>query len=74
MVLPMSLMSLHPVVVQVREACSILDIDVLFYPCPKDGPTWRAKVCCCQEESALRKAIWPLLVLQNMQLAEAASE
>ncbi|KAK9837611.1 hypothetical protein WJX74_001327 [Apatococcus lobatus] len=28
---------------KVREACSILDIDVLFYPCPKDGPTWRAK-------------------------------
>ncbi len=29
---------------QVREACSILDIDVEFFPCPKDGPTWRAKV------------------------------
>ena len=29
---------------QVREACSILDLDVLFYPCPKDGPNWRPKV------------------------------
>ncbi|KAK9785024.1 hypothetical protein WJX73_009973 [Symbiochloris irregularis] len=26
---------------KVREACSILDIDVEFFPCPKDGPTWR---------------------------------
>ena len=30
--------------IQVREACSILDLDVLFYPCPKDGPNWRPKV------------------------------
>lgn len=30
--------------VQVREACSLLDLDVLFYPCPKDGPNWRPKV------------------------------
>ncbi len=29
---------------QVREACTLLDIDVLFYPCPKGGPTWRPKV------------------------------
>ena len=29
---------------QVREACSILDIDIEFFPCPKDGPTWRAQV------------------------------
>ena len=29
---------------QVREATTLLDIDVLFYPCPKGGPTWRPKV------------------------------
>lgn len=29
---------------QVREACSILDIDVEFFPCPKNGPTWRPQV------------------------------
>lgn len=28
---------------KVREACTLLDIDVLFYPCPKGGPTWRPK-------------------------------
>ncbi len=28
---------------QVREAVSVLDLDVLVYPCPKDGPTWRPK-------------------------------
>ncbi|KAL4434125.1 hypothetical protein ABPG75_000566 [Micractinium tetrahymenae] len=26
---------------KVREAVCILDLDVAFYPCPKDGPTWR---------------------------------
>eukprot|EP00884_Botryococcus_braunii_P002629 jgi/Botrbrau1/12367/Bobra.0239s0016.1 len=26
---------------KVREVASILDIDVLFRPCPKGGPTWR---------------------------------
>ncbi|PSC77062.1 hypothetical protein C2E20_0521 [Micractinium conductrix] len=26
---------------KVREAVSILDLDVVFYPTPKDGPTWR---------------------------------
>ena len=31
---------------QVREACTLLDIDVKFYPCPKGGPTWRPKVQC----------------------------
>ncbi len=29
---------------QVREAVSILDLDVMFYPCPAGGPTWREKV------------------------------
>ena len=28
---------------QVREIVSILDIDVLFYPCPKNGPNFRPK-------------------------------
>lgn len=28
---------------KVREACTLLDVDVLFYPCPKGGPTWRPK-------------------------------
>lgn len=28
---------------QVREIISILDIDVLFYPCPKNGPNFRPK-------------------------------
>lgn len=29
---------------QVREIVSVLDIDVLFYPCPKNGPNFRPKV------------------------------
>ncbi|GFR42224.1 hypothetical protein Agub_g3117 [Astrephomene gubernaculifera] len=28
---------------KVREAICILDLDVLVYPCPKDGATWRPK-------------------------------
>lgn len=28
---------------KVREIVSILDLDVLFYPCPKDGPHFRPK-------------------------------
>ena len=28
---------------QVREAVVILDLDVIYYPCPKGGPTWRPK-------------------------------
>ena len=45
--------------VQVREATTLLDIDVLFYPCPKGGPTWRPKVrlppgfFVCQQYQAL---------------------
>lgn len=31
-------------ILQVREAVSILDLDVMFYPCPAGGPTWREKV------------------------------
>lgn len=29
---------------KVREAVSILDLDVVFYPCPRGGPTYRVKV------------------------------
>ncbi|PPR92431.1 hypothetical protein GOBAR_AA28230 [Gossypium barbadense] len=29
---------------QVREIVAVLDIDVLFYPCPKNGPNFRPKV------------------------------
>ncbi|KAK9850981.1 hypothetical protein WJX84_003147 [Apatococcus fuscideae] len=29
---------------KVREAVSILDLDVAYYPCPAGGPTWREKV------------------------------
>uniref|UniRef100_A0A2N9H362 GST N-terminal domain-containing protein n=1 Tax=Fagus sylvatica TaxID=28930 RepID=A0A2N9H362_FAGSY len=28
----------------VREIIAVLDIDVLFYPCPKNGPNFRPKV------------------------------
>eukprot|EP00238_Polyblepharides_amylifera_P014951 CAMPEP_0196578922 /NCGR_PEP_ID=MMETSP1081-20130531/13259_1 /TAXON_ID=36882 /ORGANISM="Pyramimonas amylifera, Strain CCMP720" /LENGTH=323 /DNA_ID=CAMNT_0041898319 /DNA_START=82 /DNA_END=1053 /DNA_ORIENTATION=+ len=29
---------------KVREACAILDLNVLFYPCPKDGPNFREAI------------------------------
>jgi glutathione S-transferase len=29
---------------KVREMVSVLDLDVLFYPCPQNGPTFRRKV------------------------------
>ncbi|ONM04079.1 Thioredoxin family protein [Zea mays] len=29
---------------QVREMVTVLDLDVLFYPCPQKGPTFRPKV------------------------------
>lgn len=29
---------------KVREAVSNLDLDVVFYPCPRNGKTWRPKV------------------------------
>lgn len=29
---------------KVREIVTILDLDVLFYPCPRNGPTFRPKV------------------------------
>src|SRR5258705_9439492 len=27
-----------------REALSILDLEVIVYPCPKGGPTWRPRM------------------------------
>lgn len=33
----------HNLLDQVREAVTILDLDVIFYPCPQGGPTWRPK-------------------------------
>ena len=35
---------MHLQLLKVREAVSILDLDVMFYPCPAGGPTWREKV------------------------------
>lgn len=32
------------IIFQVREIVSILDLDVLFYPCPRNGPNFRPKV------------------------------
>ncbi|KAK9122795.1 hypothetical protein Sjap_012397 [Stephania japonica] len=31
-------------ILQVREIVAILDLDVLFYPCPRNGPNFRSKV------------------------------
>ena len=31
-------------VLQVREAVAVLDLEVLYRPCPANGPTWRAKL------------------------------
>eukprot|EP00638_Chattonella_subsalsa_P002113 CAMPEP_0117757654 /NCGR_PEP_ID=MMETSP0947-20121206/14869_1 /TAXON_ID=44440 /ORGANISM="Chattonella subsalsa, Strain CCMP2191" /LENGTH=281 /DNA_ID=CAMNT_0005577607 /DNA_START=223 /DNA_END=1068 /DNA_ORIENTATION=- len=45
---------------KVREAVHIFDLDVVFYPCPKDGPTYRPKV-----EEMGGKAQFPYLVDPN---------
>jgi len=29
---------------QVREIVAVLDLDVVFYPCPRNGPNFRPKV------------------------------
>lgn len=29
---------------QVREIVAVLDLDVLYYPCPRNGPNFRPKV------------------------------
>jgi len=45
---------------KVREALSILDLDAMVYPCPKDGPRFRATV-----RSRGGKAQFPWLVDPN---------
>ncbi|CAL5219441.1 g1272 [Coccomyxa viridis] len=45
---------------KVREACSLLDLDVLFYPCPKDGPNFRPKA-----KAMSGKGQFPFLVDPN---------
>jgi len=43
---------------KVREATTLLDVDVLFYPCPKNGTVWRPKA---QEVSPDKKQQFPLM-------------
>lgn len=43
---------------KVREACSLLDIDVLYYPCPKNGKVHRPKA---KEVSPTGKLQFPLM-------------
>lgn len=43
---------------KVREACTLLDIDVLFYPCPKKGEVHRPKA---KEVSPTGKLQFPLM-------------
>jgi hypothetical protein len=45
---------------QVREALTLLDLDVLIYPCPKGGPTYRP-----QATEMSGKAQFPFLVDPN---------
>jgi len=45
---------------KVREAVNILDLDVLHYPCPRDGPTYRTKA-----KQLGGKAQFPYLVDPN---------
>lgn len=45
---------------KVREAVTLLDLDVLFWPCPKDGPTYRPKAV-----SMSGKSQFPFLVDPN---------
>jgi hypothetical protein len=63
---------------KVREAVNILDLDVLFKPCPKDGPNWRPEanqkggkrmVSCC-----LSRQPTPSLHLNPLAEARPAAE
>ena len=49
-----------PCMRQVREALTLLDLDVLIYPCPKGGPTYRPKAT-----QMSGKAQFPFLVDPN---------
>ena len=42
---------------QVREACAILDLPVMFYPCPKDSPNFREEV---------RYLLPPLIIISHV--------
>mmetsp|Transcript_114 Transcript_114/g.314 ORF Transcript_114/g.314 Transcript_114/m.314 type:complete len:367 (+) Transcript_114:44-1144(+) len=48
---------------KVREAVSILDLDVLFYPCPKDGKVYRPRLV-----ARAGKSQFPYLVDPNEKL------
>mmetsp|Transcript_27376 Transcript_27376/g.43076 ORF Transcript_27376/g.43076 Transcript_27376/m.43076 type:complete len:331 (-) Transcript_27376:374-1366(-) len=54
---------------KVREAAHIFDLDILFYPCPKDSPTYRPKV---MEMGG--KAQFPYLVDPNTGVAMYESD
>ena len=45
-----------------REAVSILDLDVTFYPCPQGGPTWRPKA-----NEMGGKSMFPYMVDPNVE-------
>lgn len=51
---------LHGITQKVREAISILDLDVTVYPCPKGGQVWRPKAV-----ELGGKAQFPFLVDNN---------
>ena len=51
---------MHPRLLQVREAVSLLDLDVLVKPCPRDSATWRP-----QAIALGGKAQFPFLVDPN---------
>jgi len=54
---------------KVREIVSILDIDVLFYPCPKDGPNFRPKA-----NQMGGKKMFPYMVDPNTNVAMYESD
>ena len=59
---PLVIYDLHgcPFCRKVREAVSILDLEVLFLPCPRDGPTWRPEA-----KAKSGKSQFPLLLDPN---------
>lgn len=54
---------------KVREAITILDLDVIFYPCPRGGPTFRTKV-----KKIGGKAQFPYLVDPNTKFSTYESD
>ncbi|CAM9710240.1 unnamed protein product [Scytosiphon promiscuus] len=53
---------------KVREAVNILDLDVVFYPCPQDGPTFRPKA------TKLGTNTFPYMVDPNSKTSMAESD